>query len=120
MKIICLRSLSLLTLTASNKLRKMGDGSTPGSCSNCDPTKAECPVGCQDLIDTLYWSCADVDIPDGYYFDPKYTLDGAWNSIVTTMKINVERCGCNAAFKQATLSLATIAAATIVSLYLAW
>ena len=96
---------------AGNKLRKAGDGSTEGSCSSCDPTRPECPAGCQDLIDTLYWSCAEVSMPDGYYFDPQNNLDGLWDENLSQMKINVERCGCNSASKGATVSAAVFALA---------
>jgi hypothetical protein len=56
---------------ATNKLRKAGDGTTSSSCSNCDPALPACNAGCQDLIDTVYWSCSGVTLPQGYYFDPR-------------------------------------------------
>ena len=102
---------------AGNKLRKQGDGSTPGSCSNCDPTIPECPSGCQDLIDTLYWSCAEVALPDGYYFDPVNSLQGSWEPNLDAMKVNVERCGSNNAFKGATVSVAAIIMALATAIY---
>jgi len=103
---------------ASNKLRKNGDGTTDTSCVGCDPTKPECPVGCQDLIDTLYWSCAGVTLPDGYYFDPNNNMEGSWNSNLGAMKINVERCGCNNAFKGATINVTVLLLSLIVAVYL--
>lgn len=104
---------------AGNKVRKQGDGSTPGSCSSCDPTSSECPVGCQLLIDTLYWSCAEVTLPDGYYFDPKNTLEGTWELAQAEMKINVERCGCNSALRSFEVSKASLFFACVLALFLA-
>ena len=104
---------------AGNKVRKQGDGSTPGSCSSCDPTTSECPIGCQELIDTLYWSCAEVTLPDGYYFDPKYELEGTWETAQDTMKINVERCGCNSALRRFEVSKASVFLACFFALLLA-
>ena len=104
---------------AGNKVRKAGDGSTVGSCSSCDPAINECPAGCQDLIDTLYWSCAEITIPDGYYFDPKNTLDGLWDDSLEQMKINVERCGCNSASKGSAMSTAALGVAIIAAVMMA-
>jgi len=100
---------------ASNKLRKTGDGSTPGSCSNCDPTASTCSPGCQDLIDTVYWACAEIDMPDGYYFDPINELSGVWEDNLDTFKINVERCGCNSATRGLSGSLILVVFVTIVA-----
>ena len=79
----------------TNKVRKRGDGSTVGSCSSCDPATADCGGGCQDLINRMYWACTEVCLPDGYYFDPNKMLSGCWEDNEASMKINVERCGCN-------------------------
>jgi hypothetical protein len=57
-------------LTATNKLRKMGDGSTDSSCMDCNPALPECFIDCQERIDIMYRNCQGVCLPDGYYFDP--------------------------------------------------
>jgi len=101
---------------ASNKLRKSGDGSTPNSCSNCAPTVPTCSPGCQDLIDTVYWACAEIEIPDGYYFDPINELDGVWEDNLGIFKINVERCGCNSASKGLPNSLILVFFVTLVAM----
>lgn len=79
----------------TNKVRKRGDGSIVGSCSSCDPATDTCDVGCQDLINRMYWACTEVCLPDGYYFDPNKMLSGCWEDNEAEMKTNVERCGCN-------------------------
>ena len=54
----------------TNKIRKNGDGSTEESCMGCDPVHKECYPTCQNMISTMFRNCADVCIPDGYYYDP--------------------------------------------------
>jgi len=100
---------------ATNKLRKAGDGSTPSSCSNCDPAIPTCNPGCQDLIDTVYHACDQIELPDGYYYDPINELSGVWEDNLVQYKINVERCGCNAAFKGTPISLMLVFMATMVA-----
>ena len=94
----------------TNKVRKRGDGSTVGSCSSCDPATDVCDVGCQDLINRMYWACTEVCLPDGYYFDPNKMLSGCWEDNEASMKINVERCGCNSSSRsyEGSLGLAVI------------
>lgn len=89
----------------TNKVRKRGDGSIIGSCSSCDPAVDTCDVGCQDLINRMYWACTDVCLPDGYYFDPNKMLSGCWEDNEALMKINVERCGCNSSTRSHASSL---------------
>ena len=86
-------------------MRKRGDGSTVGSCSSCDPATDECEAGCQDLINRMYWACTEVCLPDGYYFDPNKMLSGCWEDNEASMKINVERCGCNSSSRNYESSL---------------
>lgn len=83
---------------ASRKLAKNGDGSTEGSCMQCDPTQDVCPVGCQALVNHLFQDCAGVCLPDGYFFDPKWQYDGCWKDHFEQVMIGVNRCGCNSAF----------------------
>jgi hypothetical protein len=51
-----------------------GDGSTPGSCMSCDPTRPVCAHNCQAKINDMYYACDGVCLPDGYYFDPSKML----------------------------------------------
>lgn len=104
---------------AANKLRKAGDGTTQGSCSSCDPAVSECEPNCVDLIERLYWSCDGVCLPDGYYFDPQWTLGGCWEDALAMMKIHVERCGCDSGFRS-TGSLLVMAFLTIVCSIWVW
>lgn len=104
--------------TATRKLAKKGDGSTPQSCISCDPTHQYCVKGCQKLIDRVYRACDNTCLPDGYFYDPSefrtwnyltrlsehsfwtfldYKLSGCWEKNLKDMKIAVERCGCNGA-----------------------
>ena len=76
-------------------------------CIGCDPVQdAGCPtlpayginskqVTCQKLIDSLHRDCDGVELPEGYYYDPKRTITGRWGPEVK-MKLNIAigRCGC--------------------------
>ena len=81
----------------TTKLSKQTAQGTP--CYNCDPALNECPVGCQQVIDDVYHMCNGICLPDGYYFDPESRLQECFAENRAAMKIGVERCGCNAAFR---------------------
>ena len=55
---------------AARKIGKQGDGTTVGSCTNCDPTYGTCAFGCQALVNYYYHECDHICLPDGYFFDP--------------------------------------------------
>ena len=55
---------------------------------------------------------------DYFYFDPNNNMEGSWNSNLGAMKINVERCGCNNAFKGATINVTVLLVSLIVAVYL--
>ena len=105
-------------MIATNKLRKSGDGSTITSCYGCDPAQPVCSVGCQDLIDTVYYVCDGVTMPDGYYFDPTFQLTGSFIDNLDDMKINVERCGCNSASKGTAMSVLSMFLVLVVAIWM--
>ncbi len=76
-------------------------------------------MGCQDLIDTVYHVCANLTLPDGYFFDPLFKLDGGWDTNLDAMKINVEKCGCNSASLGTPLSALAMVLALVVAVGLA-
>ncbi len=71
------------------------------------------------MIDTVYHVCDNVTLPDGYYFDPLFNLDGGWSENLDAMKINVERCGCNSASLGTPLSALALALALLATVGLA-
>ncbi|KAJ1431611.1 hypothetical protein B484DRAFT_327811, partial [Ochromonadaceae sp. CCMP2298] len=85
-----------------------GDGSTPGSCMACDPAVPECGEDCQGSIGAMYVECDSICLPDGYYFDALSTVSGCWEAAKPELKIMVERCGCDAAPRGATLLLSLV------------
>ena len=96
-QIYCIHTKNVL---ATRKLGKNGDGSIPSSCMNCNPTLSDCYFDCQALIDQVYVTCDDICLPDGYYFDPQSTMSGCFKSNLPELKIQIERCGCNSAWKK--------------------
>jgi len=65
------------------------------------PVQTICPVqpDCQTFIDHLYLDCEGVTLPDGYYFDPQWTIPGTWgDDVKREMRISVGRCGCGSGF----------------------
>ncbi|CAM9350275.1 unnamed protein product, partial [Phaeothamnion confervicola] len=87
--------------SVKDKTTEWGNG---GSCMGCDPTLGICPPGCQALVDQLYQDCDGVTMPDGLYYDPDSTIDGAWDDTTrSSIKIAVGRCGCNAAARTAAM-----------------
>ena len=86
------------------------------ACVGCDPANEACAPGCQVLVDKLYVACDGVSLPDGLYYDPAQSLTGLWEAVYPSMKIAVERCGCNGA---STLQAPTSALliAVLVALY---
>ena len=82
-------------------------------CIGCEPVQQCCPgdagcavddgLFCQGMIDSLYLACGGssleddgVTLPDGYYFDPKRTVDGTWNmEAKQSLRIAIGRCGCS-------------------------
>jgi hypothetical protein len=106
---------------ASNKVRKAGDGSTEFSCMGCDPAHAECAPGCGALVKKLYRNCANVCLPDGYYFDPRSELQGCWEDEANAKEISIQvnRCGCNYASATAVInSLLVVGVTFILTSYL--
>ena len=99
----------------TTKLSKQTAQGTP--CFNCDPALNECPVGCQQVIDDVYHMCNGICLPDGYYFDPESQLEECFAANRAAMKIGVERCGCNAAFRLSGTA-ASLAFALLLSLTL--
>jgi hypothetical protein len=94
---------------SSTKLAKRGRGNTETSCMGCNPAMPACSSGCQNLIDKLYINCDNVCLPDGYYFDPQWELQGCWKDNIKKVKIKVERCGCNLGYSSKfSVSLLTI------------
>eukprot|EP01039_Chlorochromonas_danica_P001100 gene1100-1195_t len=84
----------------------------------CDPTYPTCAEGCQDLVKRVYYRCDGVCLPNGYYFDPQWDLDGCWGEVKSQVKIKVERCGCNAA--SSSLPFSVFLTALMAILVLAW
>ncbi|DBA03030.1 TPA: hypothetical protein N0F65_003218 [Lagenidium giganteum] len=80
---------------AADQIAAEGNGSTYGSCLDCNPTSFVCPPKCQPLIDALYQQCDGVYTPQDFYFDPGKTLDGYWNDNIPVLRMYAERCGCN-------------------------
>ena len=38
-------------------------------CFACDPTRLECPSGCNAVLRQMFDACSGVCLPDGYFFD---------------------------------------------------
>lgn len=55
---------------AVRNIAASGDGTTESSCMDCNPTKLDCPSGCQAKVKDVFWECDDVCLPVGYHFDP--------------------------------------------------
>ncbi len=51
-------------------ITKAGNGTTPLSCMDCDPTYPVCAFGCQAKVGLLYDTCDSICLPDGFFFDP--------------------------------------------------
>ena len=104
----------MVTADDIKQIKEM-DTTKTRTCISCEPTRSFCPRGCQDLIDELYVNCDGVTMPDGWYFDPDEQITGRWNDRVKAdLKIEVERCGCDAAFRGASSSpLALLLAAAL-------
>ena len=69
-------------------------------CIGCEPVQTVCPSDpdCQTSIDSMYLNCEGVALPDGYYYDPKWTITGPWDTDVKNkLRIEIERCGCSKA-----------------------
>jgi hypothetical protein len=60
------------------------------------------------LIDALYESCDGVYAPQDLYFDPAKTLDGYWNNHIDQLRIYAQRCGCNHAIQNLTITFSGV------------
>ena len=92
------------------------------SCMSCAPAQQRCPVGCQDLIDHLYWACDGSKLSFGDYYDPPMQISGNWDQAKPKLNIAISKCGCNGAPRGQLLaaSAAAIAALAAVLVQAAW
>lgn len=82
------------------------------ACLSCaDLRRGPCPAPCGPRVADLYASCDGVDLLDGLFYDPGWSVKGKWGAEVRhALKAQLERCGCDGAGALA----ATSAAAALV------
>ena len=85
------------------------------SCMSCAPAQQRCPVGCQDLIDHLYWACDGAHLSFGDYYDPPMQINGHWEDAKPQLKIAIAKCGCSAAAQRALASVVAMAIALLAA-----
>ena len=90
----CLMSIAAIDDFASELQNQKGER----QCIGCFPVQRACPADpdCQSAIDTLYRTCEGVTLPDGYYFDPQWSITGTWGADVKQeLRVQIGRCGCS-------------------------
>lgn len=111
----------LTAIAAINDFNLLPQNTAVGAnrqCIGCEPVQTVCPSDpdCQTAIDRMYLNCEGVTLPDGYYYDPKWTITGTWGpDVKNSLRIEIERCGCNSVgglFR--TTAVQTAVAATIL------
>ena len=97
--LLCLKAVRNVFSLPLQAIRKIVESERNElQCLGCDPAIEYCAYGCQELVDTLYLNCDEMCLPDGYYYDSAFNIEGCWNEAKPQVKIGVERCGCDAAF----------------------